>query len=111
WYGGSFSMRAVIQYYAILLFPLCAIITWLVRRWWRAVLFGVFFLFCVWLNLMMTYQANCKGIMESDNMTKTYFWKIFGKLQENKEDKKFIETDEEIPANLLPRLQLISTQA
>jgi len=99
WYGGSFSMRAVIQYYAVLLFPLCSFFMWARKRWITAGLAGLFVIFCIWMNLIMTNQANVGGGMESDNMTGKYFWKIFGKLHVNPKDRKFIDTDEEIPVD------------
>ncbi len=48
----------------------------------------------------MIYQANVSGIMESDNMSPTYFWKIFGKVSASHDLRKFIETDEEVPVGL-----------
>src|SRR5436190_6936010 len=70
WYGGSFSMRAVVQYYSVLLFPLSAFIEWSRKIAFAKISSLLFLVFCVWLNLVMTYQANGGGIMESDNMSK-----------------------------------------
>lgn len=109
-YGGSFSMRAVIQYYAILIFPLASFISYAVKRWFTAVPFYLFLMFCTWLNLVMTYQANWGGIMESDNMSKAYYWRIFGKLHIDRNDRKLIETDEEAPKKLEGRLSTIITK-
>jgi hypothetical protein len=104
WYGGSFSMRAVVQYYSVLLFPLSAFIEWTLKRRVTKAFFILFLVFSIWLNLVMTYQANGGRIMESDNMSKAYYWRILGKLHENKSDKKFIDTDEEMPAPYLTHL-------
>ena len=109
-YGGSFSMRAVVQYYALLIFPLASLIHYAIKRWFSAVPFYIFLLFCTWLNLVMTYQANCTGIMESDNMTEAYYWRIFGKLQINPNDKKLIYTDEEMPEGMTSRLTTIASK-
>ena len=110
-YGGSFTMRAVIQYYAILIFPMAALFDTVAKSWkaWLPLL--LFFAFSVWMNLVMTYQSNGAGIMESDNMTKAYYWKIFGKLKVDRTERKFIDTDEELPGEknsfLQPMLQRV----
>src|SRR5690606_12661650 len=57
WYGGSFSMRAVVQYYALLVFPLSAFIAWAMQKRSGTVLLTMFIGFCTWLNFVMTYQA------------------------------------------------------
>jgi hypothetical protein len=108
WYGGSFSLRAMVQYYSILVFPLCAFFTWAKRSWISSLMTSIFLLFCIWLNLVMTYQANGGGIMESDNMSKAYYWRIFGRIEGDRSNKKLIETDEEIPTSLLSRLTFLA---
>ncbi len=56
---------------------------------------------------MMTYQAVGEGdVMESDCMTKAYFWRIFGKTSIEKYDRKLLDTDEEMPARFEPLLKL-----
>lgn len=103
-YGGSFSMRAVVQYYALLIFPLA---TWFEfvsnKRIWLipTLLYSVF---CVWLNLIMHYQANFGG-MECDNMNKAYFWKIFGRIHIEPGERKLTEIEEELPAKFAKNLQ------
>ena len=62
----------------------------------------------MWLNLLMTYQAySSKGIMENENMSKKYFWKIFGKTSIKKSDKKFIDLRDELPKKLEKKLSVI----
>ncbi len=109
-YGGSFSQRAVVQYYALLLFPLTALISWALKKWYTTLPTILFLAFCIWINLIMTYQANKSGTMESDNMTKAYYWKIFGQLTVDKDAKKLIECEEEVPISLVPKLTLLTNK-
>ncbi len=55
WYGGSFSQRAVIESYAVLLFPLASFFTWAFNKIISAIALSLFILFCIWFNLLMTY--------------------------------------------------------
>lgn len=109
WYGGSFSMRAVIQYYAILVFPLAAFVSWALQRWVGIISLSVFVTFCVWLNFVMTYQASVSFIGEYDNMSRAYFWKIFGKWDTDKSDRKFLDTQDDMPARYVAQLKAIYT--
>ncbi|HQD11475.1 MAG TPA: hypothetical protein PLW43_00900 [Chitinophagales bacterium] len=108
WYGGSFSQRAMIQSYAVLAFPMTAFFSSvLTRKTWKylTILLLAFF---IWLNLTMTYQCYSKeGIMENYMMSKTYFWKIFGKTHISQKDKKYIELEEEIPQRYTEKMQTI----
>lgn len=98
WYGGSFSQRSVVQSYAILSFPLAAFIQFVFNKRMLLLLTLSIIAFCTWLNFVMTYQAyTSKGIMENDMMSKKYYWKIFGKTNINKLDKKYIDLQDEIP--------------
>lgn len=92
WYGGSFGQRALVQSYALLIFPLAGWISWLRRR---KLLFGLFLLlsgFCVWLNIFQTIQAH-NGTLHPEFMTKAYYWKIFGKLHATDWDRLLLDTD------------------
>lgn len=108
WYGGSFSQRSVVQSYAILSFPLAALFTYLKSHNKIKFITISFVVFCAWLNITMTYQAyTSKGIMENELMSRRYFWKIFGKININKEDKKYIDLRDEMPDELLQNVQTI----
>ncbi|HPW86070.1 MAG TPA: hypothetical protein PLU78_02680, partial [Chitinophagales bacterium] len=79
----------------------------LTRKTWKylTILLLAFF---IWLNLTMTYQCYSKeGIMENYMMSKTYFWKIFGKTHISQKDKKYIELEEEIPQRYTEKMQTI----
>lgn len=108
WYGGSFSQRSVIQSYALLAFPLAALMEAAQKKRLYRISLIVFILFCSWLNIVMTYQSYCRqGIMETESMSKHYFWKIFGKTSIEKSDKKFIDLRDELPKKLQNKLSLI----
>jgi len=107
WYGGSFSQRSVVHSYTVLAFPLSAFFVFAFKRLSTTVPVIAFLLFCIWLNLLMTYQTNAMGIMESDNMSEKYFWKIFGRLSMANDAKKFAETDDEVPGRKLGSLRTI----
>jgi hypothetical protein len=108
WYGGSFSMRALIQSYALLMFPLAAFLADLLKRkYWKYLIIAIL-LFCTWLNLLMIYQANGSfkyGIMEGEGTTRAYYWRIFGKTEVSLKDKKLMDNNEEIPERLEPGLK------
>jgi hypothetical protein len=107
WYGGSFSMRAVVQYYTVFLFPFCAFLEISALTIWAGLLTGLCMVFCIWLNLVMTYQANFSHIMECDNMSEAYYWKIFGKLDINPVERRLVDCPEELPEKLIPKLKEI----
>ncbi len=107
WYGGSFGSRAMIQSYAILIFPMAAFFEFaIVQKLLRPVVVLVV-LFCCWLNLIQTYQCHAKGIFEAENMTRAYYWRIFGKTSIEPSDKKMLDSKEEMPAALIDKLQVI----
>jgi hypothetical protein len=94
WYGGAFGQRAMIPGYVLLAFPLSALISAAVR--WRPVLRRILWTglaCCVVLNLFQTYQAH-KGPWEADMMNKAYYWRIFGKVEDNPYDKILLDVGE-----------------
>jgi hypothetical protein len=110
WYGGSFTQRAIIQSYALMVFPIASLLHFTKRNWkfWTPVL--VFILGCTWLNLFMTYQViYCENIIHGDSMTKAYFWRVFGKTSVNVHDKMMLDTEEQIPSKDTASLKLIAT--
>lgn len=104
WYGGSFSHRAMIQSYAILLFPLSSFIEYIYKTTWKRALLIVLIAFFAALNIFQTWQS-LVGIMESDSMSRAYYWHIFGKNKVSIDDKRYIDTNEKIPEHLNQQLQ------
>lgn len=95
WYGGSLGMRALVQSYAVLLIPFAAFVEWSLKVKGRALaVFGLSIVF-IWMNSWWTIQAHRKnGLFASEQMTKSYFWKVIGKSENNSEWLKLLDTDE-----------------
>jgi len=106
-YGGSFSMRAMIQSYPILAFPLASSIEWISMRKISIAITTIFIVVCIWLNAVMSYQAffSWQGIMDGYNMNAKYYWRVFGKTKINIDDRKFLDTNEELPSALQDHLK------
>jgi hypothetical protein len=88
WYAQSFSQRALIQSYPIMAIPLGYLLTWVVQqqRIIRISLSSVVVII-IGLNLFQSYQFH-KGIIHGDRMTKAYYIKVFGTVNfEQKNDK------------------------
>lgn len=75
WYGGSFGMRAMVQYYAILAFPLAALIAFVVKRWYTAIPVLSIGFFCIYLNLRQSHQFK-HNVIHYDGMTKEAYWYV-----------------------------------
>ncbi len=93
-YGGAFGQRALIESYAILLFPMAAF--WeaiFTKKYlkWLAIGLGIF---CIWLNIFQTYQAHGHGF-EVEAMTKAYYWRIFANARPTQLDQKLLDTKED----------------
>jgi hypothetical protein len=86
WYGGSLGQRAMIQSYPVLAFPICALFTyvWNKRRFIKIVV-GIFIGFCILYNFWLTHQAHRGGLFKAGEMTRGYFWAIFGKSSVDEE--------------------------
>lgn len=79
WYGGSFGMRSLIDFYPLWLMLIGVLIQSVTKRF--SILYGVFFLivyYSVHLNLFQTKQYS-KGIIHYDSMTKDAYWFVWGK--------------------------------
>ncbi|MBE0646561.1 MAG: glycosyltransferase family 39 protein [Bacteroidales bacterium] len=91
WYGGSFGQRAMMQSYAVLAFPLAALVQWLLARniWIKVPLLLVMFLFIL-LNLFQTWQY-MNFLIHPSLMTSGYYWRMFGKTKTDNVAKGFLE--------------------
>ncbi len=79
WYGGSFGSRPMIESYAMLAFPLAAFVRHfdgrrLAKKMVYSILLGL-----TALNLFQTMQYKY-GIIHHDEMSKSAYWHIFGKV-------------------------------
>lgn len=77
WYGGSLGMRAMVQSYAVWIFPLAAFVNWLIIKGGggqTALLFIA--LPACWINLWWTYQAHRpQGLFVTEQMNKSLYWR------------------------------------
>lgn len=96
WYGGGFGQRAMIPSYVLLGLPLAAFLAFIKKHFLAKIGCGIILLGCFALNLFQTWQAHKPyGGFETENMTKAYYWKIFGKTKFDPEWKILLDTDEE----------------
>lgn len=96
WYGGGFGQRSMIPSYVLLGLPLAAFLAFIKQHFLAKIGFGILIFGCLALNLFQTWQAHTPyGGFETENMTKAYYWKIFGKTKFDPEWKILLDTDEE----------------
>lgn len=99
WYGGSLGQRSMVQAYPVLAIALGAFLSWsLARKWLNVVMVTIIGVFASY-NLWLTHQAHKGGMYSAGQMTKAYFWKVFGKFKVNETDYKLLDTDEEFAGN------------
>lgn len=80
WYGGSLGMRALVQSYALWIFPLASFCEWVLAPKSRLYKFAPIALLFMVYSLWWTVQAHkINGVFVSEQMTRKYFWKVLGK--------------------------------
>lgn len=91
WYGGSFGQRAMMESYLLLSIPLGVFITWSLERnnpfKWPVV---IVLILLTGFSLFQTWQYR-HGIIDASRMTKSYYWRIFGKTSVTDRDKMYLE--------------------
>jgi hypothetical protein len=85
WYGGGYGMRAMIQFYAFLAFPMAALFEHMQQstplKWSRNLIVVAF----IWYSLLQSYQYK-KVYIHWDSMSKDTYWLIFGKKSLTQEE-------------------------
>jgi len=77
WYGGGFGLRAFIESYAFLAFPLAALWKWALQKGWiTGTILGVLAIFFIRLNLFQSAQYR-EGMLHWDSMSKKMYWQTF----------------------------------
>lgn len=90
WYGGSFGHRAFVDAYGIYLIPILFFLQWVFSKNVLAKASTVaVLLFFSWLNVFQSWQIN-RGILSDTNMTKAYYWAIFGKSEIGPEERQYM---------------------
>ena len=95
WYGGSLGSRALVQSYALWLFPLAAFAQWALQRRWRQWTFGILALWMAAHNLWWTHQAHEGGLFVAEQMNKYYFWKVYGRSKAERDWLKLLDNKDE----------------
>ncbi len=94
WYGGSLGQRAMVQAYPLLALPLAGFLEWsLATRWWK---YGLALVVPLgfYLNFWWTHQAHLGGMFMVEEMNRSYFWKVIGRLRAPiEEDLKLLDTN------------------
>ena len=95
WYGGSLGQRAMVQSYAVLSVPFAATLGG-IKNWkpWARWVAGMTITLFTYYNLWLTHQAHKGGLLDPENMTKAYFWKVLGRYHQPEDYKKLMDTDE-----------------
>jgi hypothetical protein len=92
-YGGSLGIRAMVQSYAVLAWPMAAAHRWLLaRRFWRWG-YVLFALLCCYYNLWLTYQAHRGGLLVAGQMNRAYLWRILGRYQVPADARLLLDTN------------------
>jgi len=101
WYAGSFSARAMVQSYAILVIPLGYFIQYLFTKptFFKHGLKGLFFLMIA-LCMFQTWQY-AEHILKPDGMTKAFYWKSFGALSYDPENRKLLLNNKTLETDTL----------
>ena len=92
WYGGSFSMRSLIESYAFLGFPLAAFVAYILsKKYYFKISYIVLIVLLVMHSLFQTAQYHYSAI-HWDSMSKKSYWNSFGRLHPNTDFQNQIET-------------------
>ena len=85
WYGGSFGLRAFVEFEAPLAMCFAATLSefWKLKKYRIAGLATIFLL--IVFNLFQTFQYK-RGILRWSGMTKETYWMIFGKINLSQEE-------------------------
>ena len=88
-YGGT-AGRAMVQYYPVLAFPLCALLELAdIRVWFRWLLYPVIVLFA-YLNIWWVYHAH-GGQVQALELSRAYYFAKVGRWTADDEDKKLLD--------------------
>ncbi len=95
WYGGSYSCRALVQSYAVLLLPMGALMHYFFNAAWKKMVFVPLVTALISLNLFQIWQYN-QNIIQSEGINKAYYKCIFGKTEITRYDLAFMDIKDKI---------------
>lgn len=94
WYAGM-GGRAMVQSYAVILFPMAHLVEYLLRTKVLKWIATPFFLLFTYVNIWFTYNAHAaNGLYYPDGMTKEYYWAIVGRFNVDQNVHKLRDTNE-----------------
>ena len=81
WYGGGFSARALVESYALLVFPMAVLFERVLTNRKKTPKFALCIVVVMFalFNLFQNFQYT-QGILHKGEMTKEAYWHIFGKI-------------------------------
>jgi hypothetical protein len=102
WYAGSFSSRAMIQSYAVLIIPLGFFIQWIMslKKPWSAMA-KIGLSLVVLFTVFQTWQY-AHGVLRSDRMTRAYYWRVFGATAYEPKNEKYLLKDKFLDTDTIP---------
>lgn len=107
WYASSFGMRALIQSFGVLIIPFAFFVEHFSNKksMYKFILTAGISILIVF-NQFQDWQYRNK-ILLKDEMTRTYYWKVFGKMTKDLQDRKYIDLDEIYAGNKTQTLTLL----
>ena len=91
WFGGSFGSRSMVEFYALLIFPLAAFIDKIATKKYLKYGFVLIFGFTIFYNILGTNKKNWWEL-HWDSMSKESFWYTFSKISLDEKERKKLET-------------------
>ena len=91
WFGGSYGSRTMVEFYALLIFPLAAGVQFLSTIKVVKYLSIFLFLFTTFYNVLGMHKKT-NHELHWDSMSKEAFWFTFSKLEFNGEERNKLET-------------------
>ena len=97
WYGGGFGQRAMISSYVLFALAIGSFLQSIRQsKMGIKVITTVFVLFCIWLNIFQTFQAQIWGGFETFSMTKKYYLQIFGQKDIHPDWKTLLDNSDAV---------------
>jgi hypothetical protein len=102
WYAGSFSSRAMVQSYAVMMIPLGFFIRFAVSQKRIFSLAGrTALLMLIFFCMFQTWQY-IQGILKPDRMTKAFYWNTFASVENIPANEKYLLKDKFLGTDTIP---------
>lgn len=87
WFGGSLGSRVMVEFYALLIFPLASAIYYFSKIKYATIGLVLALSFCIFYNMLATNKYRWSQL-HWDSMTKESFWQTFSHLNMNHQQKQ-----------------------